>query len=1132
MLIMRLILSILGMCMLSSMVWADGSQYAAQSVLSEGKWVKIRVDKTGIYKLTYSDLKKMGFSEPEKVSVHGYGGWILDEDFSKPYIDDVPAVSVWRGSDYILFYAKGPVKWTYGTNIYGYDRQITEFFHENNPYSMYGYYFVTDATPSNEMDIMPSVNGASLQINTFDDFFLYEKELESINASGRELFGESFEMTGRTFSFQIPGITNDDARISMRFVAKATTTPGTVTLYVNDRQMIQENIAVNTNIYTKGLVSLSTAVWSGEKNESPKVSISFTPFGYKSWLDYVRLQVKRQLQAYGEPFMFFRNVSSQKNVSRFTIQNATSNMLVFDVTDGINPSLVETTLNGSELFFTIPADDVLHEFALVDLAGSIPSPETVGEVAHQNLHALPQTDMVILSPPAFIAESERLAEKHRTNTGISVTIVTPEQIYNEFSSGTPDATAIRRFMKMFYDRRTSNADAPKYLLLFGDGSYDNRQLTDTWKNVSLDNFLLTYQTANSVNEDSYVMDDYFGFLADNEGLSHSTDQLLLGIGRFPARTTGQANDIVNKVIAYMENKDVGTWKNQFCFVADDGSNSDGYKTIHMSQSYQLTQVIENNYPSYLSDKLFFDAFKKSNEGGFASYPDVETAIVKDLKEGVFLINYTGHGNHESWSDERVITDTYIRQTTYSHLPLWITATCDFAPFDAFVTSAGENVLLNAKSGGIALFTTTRVAYDVSNFNINKLLIENLLKTDNGRHLTLGDVIRETKQTFKDRDRVRFVLLGDPAMTLAFPEHRMEITEINGQDASSDTLTFRALDKITIKGHILAPDGQPATAFHGMAYATIMDSEQTITTLDNNNTGITFEYKDYPNVLYKGNSAVTDGEFSLSFTVPKDISYSNLPGKISMYAYDETNRAEAQGCYKRFKIGGTATQPEDDTEGPEIRALYLNDSTFADGGKVNETPFLIAVLWDKSGVNISGSSIGHDITLVIDNNPQLSYNLNSYYELLSEGEGMGIIRFPIPALAAGSHTAELKVWDVLNNSSTQVFGFEVVEGLKPFITELTAAPVPARDQVTFMLSHNRPESQMTVNIRVYDMTGRLRWEHEENGSSSVFSAYTVTWNLTDGSGRRLPTGVYLYRAAIRTGATSEATKAKKLIILAQ
>ena len=414
-----------------------------------------------------------------------------------------------------------------------------------------------------------------------------------------------------------------------------------------------------------------------------------------------------------------------------------------------------------------------------------------------------------------------------------------------------------------------------------------------------------------------------------------------------------------------------------------------------------------------------------------------------------------------------------------------------------------------------------------------MLIRNLFEKKNGRRLTLGEVMKQTKRDLSaSRYKLGFSLIGDPALKLAYPEYRMQVTTINGNPVTDEPVAFKALQKITVEGEVLNADGNIATDFTGLLNPTVLDSRVSYETLDNNKTGKTFKYTDYSNILFVGNDSVRAGKFSFTFTVPKDISYSNEFGKMNLYASDETNNLEAQGAYLNYRVGGTDDNAEDDSDGPEIRSLYMNDSTFVSGGPVNTTPFFVARLWDKSGVNITGSSIGHDMMLIVDGDPSLSFNLNSYYELIPGADGEGIVKYLLPALAPGMHTAEFKVWDIQNNSTTYDFEFEVVEGLKPYLLELTATPSPAREQVEFHLFHNRPESQLTVGIMVYDMMGRLQWKHQETGASELFKSYTVTWDLTNNRGGRLRPGVYIYRAAISSGGSKEATDAKKLIILAQ
>jgi hypothetical protein len=1120
-------------------VFAENSTfYAPKSNLSEGKWVKIRIKETGFYKLTYSELRKMGFSDPAKVSVHGYGGFPMEEDFSKAlYSDDLPSVAVIRKDDFLLFYGKGLVKWSY-------DNYNKYFVHENNTYSNYAYYFVTDATEVNDVTTIPldesGLTNAKIQANTFDDYMVHEIDRVSITTSGRpnsgrDLFGESFDSRkSQDFDFTIPGITGDDGIISFRFVAKLKSGSGTVSMSANGEKLTESTINQNTDTYVAALSVSPKVTWAGAKNEKTTININFSLLQQTSYLDYIRFQMKRNLRPYGA-YTFFRSLESVDASTCFNISaDNSSNLRIFDVTEGREIKEFQKADRAGGVAFAIPADSILREFAMLDMTKTFPQPEIVGEVKKQNLHGMAQTDMIILAADAFTGEAERLAAHHRSHDGLSVAVVTSEQVYNEFSSGTPDATAIRRFMKMFYDRKTSDADAPKYLLLFGDGRFDNRRLTVEWASNTSENYLLTYQSKETLGESSYVSDDYFGLLHDSQGAYIPSASLDIGIGRFPVNTLVQAQNAVDKVISYVNNSKSGPWKNNLCFVADDGNAGDSYDTNHVRESYELTQLVENNYPQYVTNKIFFDAFKLDYSGGKPSYPDVRTNIDKNLKRGVLIINYTGHGDAESWSEERVMTQTDIINAGYTNLPLWITASCDFAPFDAPTTSAGENVFLNKRSGGIALFTTARVAFSSPNLALNREYLNNLFKKQNNRHQTIGEAFKNSKNTYPGYEKLSFVLLGDPAMTLAYPdEYTVEITEVNDVPVSAQPVNIKAFEKVKFKGKITNQDRETVNGFNGLLSVTVFDSEETITTLSNVNHAEGFTYKDYPNTIYLGNDLVRNGEFTFSFTVPKDISYSNSFGKIILYATEDLTRNEASGVYKNFTIGGTGDVSDTDTTGPEIRALFLNTSDFKEGDKVNTTPVLTAIVWDESGINVGGSSIGHDITLILDGNNALSYSLNSYYESYLEGEdNESIVKFPIPALEAGTHTAEFKVWDIQNNSSSRLLNFVVTDNYKPSITGLTVGPSPAREYVNFIIDHDMPEALMKIRIEVFDLTGQMQWKYEETGISGMFNSYTVKWNLTNNAGSRLRPGIYVYRVILSSNNSQEVSKAKKLIILAQ
>lgn len=1124
------------LCLCFSLSVKAGERYTDNSVLSKGNWVKIQIEQDGIYKLTYSELKKIGFDDPSKVAVYGYGGWPLEEDFTKPYVDDLPAVPVLRKDDYILFYGRGTTKW---------EAQIRNenFTHTNNPYSVYGYYFLTDGAEVKVPEQIKYDRTTSERIETFDDYLLHEKELVSINLSGRRLF-EKLSQSTQTFNdFGNPetlGIVEGEIYVDCKFVPLTTTSEaqGEITLSFAGNKLYNGNTSLQSGTYTKGKDMELAQKYEYKAGDHLSVKLEYKKSQQPStdgYVDYIRLNVKRQLKTYNEPYTFFRSFKSRNHISRFVIEGANSACMVMDITDPANCKIIETELTGSTMSFTIPESNSLREFVLIRTDRTdFPVPVSKGAVECRNLHGWSNKDMIIISPSTLRKEAERLKEAHETQDGLRVEVVTPEEIYNEFSSGTPDATAYRRFMKMLYDKAASKEDRPKYLLLFGDGAYDNRFVTESWSKMSdkeRENFLLTFQSENSLDEKSYVTDDYFGFLDDaSNGKSVESCPVDIGIGRFPIRSVSDARKMVNKVIRYMNNEELGIWKNETCFVADDGGNADKDKNMHMEQADAAAKTVERQASDILAGRLFFDNYVKD----FSSsnpYEAVTSQMNKKLREGLSLINYTGHGNTTSWSDEKVLTQQIIDKFSYSKLPLWITATCDFCRFDALATSAGESIFLNEKSGGIALYTTVRVAYAGTNEIINRHFLESLFTQDaNGQYPVLGDVVKETKRKHTGPRNLNFTFIGDPAIKLNLPTYKIRVSTINGKDVALDTPNFRAYDEVVVEGEILSQDNLSVDNFNGKLDVKVMDSKAAITTRNNFRNESAFKYEDYKNLVYKGSTQVQNGKFSFSFYVPGNISYSGKAGKMILYASDSEQKIEAKGNFTNYKVQGTSDDPLDDHEGPEIVKLYLNDSTFVSGDKVNTTPFFYARLWDQTGVDITEGGVGHDVMLMIDNKPFTSYNLNSYYNNIFGRKGEGEVRFGIPQLSAGMHEAVFKVWDVMGNPTTYTFRFEVDESLKPFITNIVATPTPAKGNVEFHLTHNRPESQMKVGIMVYDIVGRLHWKHEETGSSELFKDYVIDWDLRNNSGSHVRPGVYIYRAAISTNNSKEATEAKKMIIL--
>lgn len=1125
----------------------DGSRYAESSVLSDGKWVKLRVTENAVYKLTYDDIKKMGFNDPAKIKIYGYGGWILDEDFSKSYTDDLPEVSVFlnKGSDgtfnsgdYLLFYGRGTVKWAYNSS-----RDVFE--HENNPYSTYGSYFITESDSGpKEMKTQSSVSNTDVTLTTFDDYRVHERDSIYLLASGRELFGESFINSSQTknFYFDVPGITSDAGKARLSFAGAPRNQNVPVYLSVDDKELLTLSIRYFTATERKAWLEDGWADWSGDKTERVKVTVSYNSSGQAvANLNFIALNMKRTLKFYNENYTFFRSRESLKKSIKYVIENATSSYMVWDITGNYDVELLQTSLNGSQLSFGAESSSSVKEYVMVDPGKTFPSPQVIGEIKNQNLHSLPQTEMVIIVPEVYLSYAEKLAEKHRTSSGLHVTVVQEDLIFNEFSSGVRDATAYRRLMKMFYDRAETDEEKPKYLLLFGDGIFDNRHLTSDAAKLDSKYYLLTYQVKESVYEStSYGTDDYFGFLDDDEGTSLAAAFLDVGIGRFPVSSVIQAENIVNKVIAYIENSQYGNWKNRLVLTADNtDSRNVGNFCVHATQADKLGKYVETNHPEYVVSKYYMDAYKSTIVNGKTTYPDLKKAFFNTLKEGSFVVNYTGHGSATALSAEDLLEISDVRQMKFENLPLWITSTCDFAWFDAFNISAGEEMFLNKNSGGIALITTTRVVYSANNDPLNQLLIKYLFMKKDGKHLRLGDIMKESKVELdkdenplrRDYNKLNFILLGDPALMLNYPGYNVELQAINGVSVDeADEVLFKALDRVTLEGIVTDANGNKIDGFNGTLRTSVFDSKQTIQSVESNTNGERFSYTTYPSMIYFGNSEISNGSFSVEFNVPLDISYERNNGKISFYAYDEESGSEAHGSFLDYYLAGTSDNPSFNDEGPEIVEMFLNTKDFQDGDKVNETPYFYAFVSDEDGINMTGSGLGHDIMISIDDNPLYTYSLNSYYTPINSTEGT--IGFSIPALPEGEHVLTFRVWDILNNPSVDSLRFNVVKDYQPEIFDLNATTNPAKLNTSFVLTHDLPETELSIDIRVYDLSGRAVWYYTETGSSGFLKNYPIEWNLRSNGGSRVQPGIYIYRAAISTSSGKAATKAKKIIVLGQ
>jgi len=958
--------------------------------------------------------------------------------------------------------------------------------------------------------------------------------------SGKEWYGDLFDLqTSRNYNFSFPNIIPDSiASIKASLIARSyslssfNVNAGTASASVS--------IAAIPGSYTSDYAKHSTYILDfNPSSSSINITLSYNKNGVseaKGWLNYLELNVWRQLY-YSGTQLDFRNTSciGNGNITEFNISNSTSAVEIWDITDSKNIKSQEYNITGSDIDFKI-ATDSLKEFIAFNGTGFY-TPSLNGQISNQNLHALGQYEMIIVTHGNFATQSQDVADFHINRDNMSVAVVKTNEIYNEFSSGKQDPTAIRDFMKMFYDRAVLPEELPRYLLLFGDASYDYKGRIS-----GNTNYVPTYQANNSlVPVSSYVTDDYFGLLDNNEGLNSEGD-LDVGIGRFPVHNTTQANQSVEKINRYTSETDLtqnvvncsyannisnfADWRNVICFIADDGDGN-----LHQNQTERLATIIDTTYKLYNIEKIYLDAYPQVSSPGGERSPEMNNAINQRINKGALIVNYIGHGGEVGWGHERFleVSDINNWQNKYN-MPVFLTATCEFSRYDdPERVSAGEYVFLNPDGGAIAMLTTSRIAFSNSNEQLNKTFINKVFeKNSNGEYYRIGDLIKMCKTENGSSVQIRnFILLGDPALQINYPQYNVETTNINGQAVSS-TDTIRAMEKVTISGRITDENGIPLTNFNGTLFPTVYDKASTYTTLglDPPST-YPMNFKLQNNILYKGKVSIVNGIFSFIFIVPKDISYNYDFGKLSYYA--KTENADAGGYYDGFTIGGSSSSSVTDNIGPEIQ-LYMNDESFVFGGMTDEKPVLLAYVVDSSGINTVGNGIGHDMVSIMDENTDESIVLNDYYEADIDSYQSGVVKYPYSALSPGNHRLRMKAWDVYNNSSEAYTEFVVVESAELKLSHVLNYPNPFTTYTEFWFEHNQPCCDLDVIIQIFSITGSIIKTIETTVTTNGYRADPILWDGTDEYGDRIGRGVYIYQIRVKGDNESVAQETGKLVIL--
>lgn len=1087
------------------------------SVLASGDWYKFSVPNDGIYKINYDLLKKAGVN-PDQIdphNIHLYSGQagMLPQANNKPRAQDLVelAISVsgeddskFNKDDFILFFGQG-------SDRYNYNSQKQFYEYENNLFTDKNFYFLTISSSQGKR-VSSSENNVGVfpLIQEFDDFAFYETEKFNLLKSGRKWFGEQFDnILEAIIRFEIPGIIdNTPVKFTSHVMAQSTNDCAFKISYNNNPILDQPIPAVpNTTYGIKGrividTISFNSTVVKASTQAAQEVKYQFTrgtsglSVGY---LDYFLFSFKRKLALYNDQTLFSSVLSTNNPISTFEVASASSESSVWEISDPANPKIQVIGLVGDKINFST-STSLLKKFSAFNPSKS-PLPNFESKIENQNLHSRQATELLIITHTLFKAQAQRLADHRKNKSGVSATVVTTEEVYNEYSGGKPDFTALRDFVRYVYKQPGSPL---KNVLLFGRGSYDykNRVFNNT-------NFVPIYESVNSLSPlETYSSDDYFALLDDNEGdwlespAQNST--LNVGVGRLPVKTAEEAKAVVDKLIAYdTDPRAAGAWRKDFLFVADDGDFN-----IHQSQADQLANSLNINNPEFDVKKIFLDSYDQVNRNSGQFSPAAAKALDLSVREGYAIVNYTGHGSERVWMQEQVLTESIVLSWKNDpRYPLFVTATCEFGRNDdPFIISSGEKILLQPKGGGIGLVTTSRPVNSSTNFTLNQAFYFSLFTKSNNLFRDLGSIFRDTKNNSTSGIANRnFSLLGDPSMHLAFGNNQIVADEMK---TSSGSTTLKGLSFVTVKGQIKS-NGNSVNTFSGEMEATLFDKPSSITTKGDENPVFTFSQ--WSNIFFKGKATVTNGTFQLNFMMPANVGSISNKGKLSLYAHSE-NGQDALGSSIDVLIGGTEPNPPSDNTPPEIK-LFMGDTTFIAGGIVGPNTKLVAQLSDNSGINISSLNSTKNITASIDNG--VAFIVNEYYLADKDNFKRGLVTYPLDTLKKGKHTLTLAASDTYNNTATASIDFVVSEDTQIQIEQFGNYPNPVIESTRFWFIHTRPGEDLQASILIYSITGQVVLSQDYDIPQSQYQVSLPSWNGEGVDGRKLEQGLYLAKLLVRS-----------------
>ena len=1131
----------------------------SNSVLSTGEWFRFYVEKSGVYRLSKNFLQNLGMNlnnaDPRKIKIYGNGGRMLPLKNNEEYPFDLQQIAIqiigendgsFDNQDYILFYAEGV------------DTYNLESDTHLNIYSDRSYYYITASGFENGKrisEIVEPTQAPTLTVSEFDDYQFHERDLYNFTYYGRKWFGEQFIIQNeQTFQFDFPNlvtsvpvkarvVTAINKDLSASFTLKANNTEfGTISFStppISNNDILGKEKALNTTFNTTSSSVAITITYSN--NGVPTLN------GY---LDYIALTARRQLKGTGKQFQFrYDEAASHTGVIEYQLSNMNSVTQIWDVTDIYNITKKENSGNSAMNLKAFMGE--LRKYVVVEPSDYYtPSREQSPRVINQNLKGtvlknnqgvFTDIDYLIITPAFLNTQAEKLAAFHRNNSGLVVKVVNLENIYHEFSSGKQDIGAIKNFVRYVYHNASTPEKRVKYLNLFGDASYDfkNRIQGNT-------NIVPIFQPYNgngntTFGEGQYCSDDYFGMMDENEGLiTNSSDKADVAVGRMLVSNTQQAEEMIQKVFDYYDEKSYGRWRNNITLIADDiDKSSDSNLQFKLNE---LADAIQQNKPFFNVNKIYTDSYIQETSSGGARYPQARKDIINAFEYGSLMFNYLGHGGEGGLAHERIfeLVDGQNLSNRYKY-PLFITVTCTFTKFDnPLHPTAGEYVYWNSKGGAVNMITTTRVIGISTAENFNIRLGEVLFSYgnyENEPYPTIGEALRRAKNDYSSTiEGTRMVAcIGDPALQLAIPKPKAVLTHINDIPFAEFTGSLEALSYVKLKGTIQTETGQLLSNYNGELAVQIFDKKISRTTLGNDGytqSGelLTMDFDVLGETIFRGNASVSNGRFEFGFVVPRDIRIPIDYGRISFYAKRLSPALEDQTGYSdEIKVGGLNENAPVDNTPPTVK-LYMNDTNFISGGITNDSPIFLAFLEDENGLNTAGG-IGHDMIAILDGDETNPFVLNDYYQTELDDYKNGKISYPFRDLEPGLHTITFKAWDVYNNMVTAEIQFVVVGEDKIKLENVLNYPNPFVSYTEFWFSHNRPFEPLEVQVQVMTVTGKVVRSINRTILTEGFLSREITWDGKDDFGDKIGKGVYIYKLTVKsTFSGKKSEKFEKLVIL--